>query len=128
MRVFLADDEVKVRSALHLLLDQELSALVVAGEAADVRSLLAQMPVAQPELLLLDWELPGTKPNGHAAVFNSPRELIVALRALCPCLKIIALSGRPDAGREAVDAGADEFICKVDSPERLVEVLHKLEA
>ncbi len=128
MRVFFADDEIKVRSALRLLLEQETRALVMVGEAADARSLLAQAQAAQPDLVLLDWELPGLRPNGHAAVVESPGALIVKLHELCPTLKIIALSGSPEARREVLEAGADEFICKVDSPERLVEVLHTLEA
>ncbi len=127
MRVFFADDEVTVRSALRLLLEHETRTTVVAGEAADAQSLFAQMQEVQPELLLLDWELPGAKPNGHAALFHSPGEMIASLHALCPELKIIALSGCPDAQGEALAAGVNEFICKVDSPERLIEALHVAE-
>lgn len=64
MRVFLADDQAKVRAALRLLLEQE-PGLSVVGEVTEAKDLLAQVQVTQPDVVLLDWELPGlraTKP------------------------------------------------------------------
>jgi len=81
MRVFLADDQAKVCSALRLLLEQELGLRVV-GEATEAKDLLAQVQRTQPDLVLLDWELPGlqatdpwTVPSaspGQALKKNSP--------------------------------------------------------
>ncbi len=112
MRVLLADDQNKVRSALRLLLGQE-PGLSVVGEAIGVEGLLAQMETACPDLVLLDWELPGL----------STAELLPTLRALCPRLRVIALSGRPEARRAALAAGADAFVSKGDPPERLLTTL-----
>jgi hypothetical protein len=36
---------------------------------------------------------------------------------------VIALSGRPEAQKAALDAGADFFVSKGESPERLLDVL-----
>ena len=109
MRVLLADDQSKVRSALRLLLEQEPE-LSVVGEAAEVEDLLAQVEATQPDLVLLDWELPGLRADDRLS----------ALRTLCPRLKVIALSGRPEARRAALSAGADAFVSKGDPPEQLL--------
>ena len=58
MRVLVADDQPHIRSALRLLLDHEPD-LNVVGEAIDSQTLCTQIQVTQPDLLLLDWELPG---------------------------------------------------------------------
>jgi DNA-binding NarL/FixJ family response regulator len=109
MRVFLADDQTRVRSALRLLLEQE-PGLSVVGEAAEAEDMLAQTEATQPDLVLLDWELPGLRTDDRLSV----------LRALCPQLKVIALSGQPEARRAALSAGADAFVSKGEPPERLL--------
>jgi DNA-binding NarL/FixJ family response regulator len=112
MRVLLADDQSKVRSALRLLLEQE-PGLTVVGEVAETEGLLAQVEATQPDLVLLDWELPGLRSDDRLS----------ALRTLCPRLKVIALSGQPEARRAALAAGADAFVSKGDPPERLLEAV-----
>jgi CheY-like chemotaxis protein len=108
MRVLLADDQAPVRSALGLLLAQERDIDVVA-EADESNSLLHRVEQVHPDLVLLDWELPGATPS-----------LLSALRARCPSLKVIALSGRPDARQAALRAGADAFVSKMDPAEYLL--------
>lgn len=112
MRVLLADDQAKVRSALKLLLEHE-SGVCVVGECADADALLAQMELTQPDVVLLDWELPG----------HEERDLLARLRALSPHVRVIALSGRLEANHEALAAGVDAFVSKSDPPERLLESL-----
>jgi DNA-binding NarL/FixJ family response regulator len=104
MRVLLADDQSKVRAALRLLLE-EGPRLSVIGEAAEAEDLLGQVEATHLDLVLSDWELPG-------------------LRTLCPRLKIIALSGRPEARQAALTAGADAFVSKGDPPERLLAAVN----
>ena len=113
MRVLLADDQKKVCSALRLLLEQE-PGLSVVGEAVEAEELLAQVEVTQPDLVLLDWELPGLRTHDG----------LVTLRTLCPHLKVIALSGQPEARQAALTAGADAFVSKGDPPEQLLATLH----
>jgi len=112
MHILLADDESKVRSALRLLLGQD-AGLSVVGEAAEAAELLSQLRATCPDLLLLDWELPGQQGG----------DLLLAVRRCCPTLSVIALSGRPEARREALAAGADAFVSKVDPPERLLAAM-----
>jgi DNA-binding NarL/FixJ family response regulator len=112
MRVILADDQPEVRSALRLLLEEKPGIQVLA-EASTTRELLQQVRDNCPDLLLLDWELPG----------NDPAGLISLLRALCPQLTVIALSSRPQAKPAAVEAGVRHFICKSEPPEQLLTAL-----
>jgi DNA-binding NarL/FixJ family response regulator len=145
MRVFLADKQAKVRSALRLLLEQE-PGLSVVGEAAEAEDLLAQVQRTRPDLVLLDWELPGfrdtnrrTAPSassgqalrhGSGDVLTLPKgqssgqRLLSALHSADYHLKVIALSGHLEAREEALAAGADAFVSKGDPPERLLTTLH----
>lgn len=113
MRVLLADNQVRVRSALHMLLKEELN-LSIVGEVAEASDLLAQMKLTHPDLVLLDWELPGL-----SAINSLP-----ALRDTYPGLVVIALSGRPEARWAALTAGVDAFVSKIDPPEHLITTLH----
>lgn len=112
MRVLLADGQIKVRSALRLLLEHEPEIYVV-GEAAEANSLLDQAKHTCPEIILLDYELPGQK----------IAQLLSALRGRCPNARIIALSGRPESRCGALRAGVDAFVSKGDPPDRLLATL-----
>ena len=116
MRVLIADDQPQVRSALRLLLNQEQGVRVV-GEAGDAEQALELAAVWRPDLVLLDWELPG---QGTLSAPDSPECLLPALRTCCPRAKVVALSGRPEARQAALAAGADAFVSKGDPPERLL--------
>jgi DNA-binding NarL/FixJ family response regulator len=115
MRVILADDDRNVRSALRLLLERELE-LEVAGEAADGKDLLAEAKSAEPDLVLFDWELPGL----------TVAETLSRLRACCPEVILIGLSGRVEARQAALGAGVDAFVSKGDPPERVLDTLQRL--
>lgn len=129
MRVLVADDQAAVRCALRRLLKEEPEFSVV-DEAVRVEDLLAQVRVTRPDLVLLDWELPGlfvvsfsgTKSCG--AVEQTRRCLLDALHAFHFRPKVIVLSGRPEVCQAALDAGADAFVSKGDPPERLLAALH----
>jgi DNA-binding NarL/FixJ family response regulator len=108
MRILLADDQPKVRFALRVWLEQQAGFEIV-GEAVNAKELLAQVQATTPDLVLLGWELPGLAVDS-----------LSALREVCPDLSVIALSGRPEARRAALDAGADAFVSKADPPEWLL--------
>jgi DNA-binding NarL/FixJ family response regulator len=111
MRVILADDQAKVRSALRLMLEEQSDVKII-GEAVDATGVLDRVRATSPDLVLLDWELPGMHDG-----------LVAILHELCPHLKLIALSGRPQAGRAALSAGADAFVSKGDPPEGLLAAI-----
>ena len=113
MRILLADDQPKMRFALRLLLERQAGEDVV-GEAVDTEELLVQAEASRPDLLLLDWELPGLPLV----------DLLPVLRGACPNLIVIALSGQPDARGAALLAGVDAFVSKGDPPERLLVAIH----
>ena len=114
MQVIIADDQPEVRSALKLILEEK-PGVVVANEAGTSCDLLKQIKANCPELVLLDWELPGT----------NPAELISILRTQCPHLLVVALSSRPQMRKIALEAGAHDFVCKSDPPELLFAALDK---
>lgn len=106
MRILLADDRPRVRAALRLLLEQEPD-MVIVGEAADAASLRLALQRETPDLLLLDWELPGLAGAQRVSFIRNGQ----------PALRILALSGRPEARAEALSSGADCFASKGDPPE-----------
>jgi CheY-like chemotaxis protein len=52
--------------------------------------------------------------------------MLTLLHAIFPLLKIVALSGQPESGQTARQAGVDAFISKVDPPERLLNTLRAM--
>jgi DNA-binding NarL/FixJ family response regulator len=113
LRVLLADDQLAVRSALRLVLEQEPDIEIV-GECAETECLLAEVGRARPDLLLLDWELPGLP----------AADLLSALHSLSPNTKVVALSGRPEARGPALETGASAFVSKGDPPEHLLAIIN----
>ena len=112
MRILLADDHKRVRFALRVLLERQ-PGFEVTGEAINAEELVVQMNANRPDLVLLGWELPGLEAVG----------LLSALRKTGSSPLVIALSGRTEARRAALAAGADAFVSKADSPERLLAVI-----
>jgi len=116
-RVYLADAKPEERSALRLLLlDLKME---VAGEAADWLTTLAQVPICRTDILLVDWELlPG-----------APSAALAELRRACPAALVIVLISHLDARHQAaLSAGADAFISKGETPERVAERLRAVAA
>ena len=104
--------EIWVRLALRILLEQT-AGLTIVGEASNAQNLLAQTGAEHPDLVLLDWALPGLHDNGT----------LRTLRQVCPDSSVIVLSGRPEARKTALAAGANAFVSKVDPPERLLAAI-----
>lgn len=119
MKVFIADDQSEIRSALKLLIDQE-AGIEVVGEAAEAVSMVSKVYETQPDLILLDWELPGIKSIISPA---DEQRLLSILRSHCPDIEIIALSGRPEAEKEALTSGARVFVSKGEAPRAVIEAL-----
>jgi DNA-binding NarL/FixJ family response regulator len=114
MRVIVADNHSGIRSALRLLLEEKPGIKVVV-EVGTTRDLISQVRTTCPDLALIDWELPG----------SYPCQLLSLLHNLCPHLSIISMGNGKQTRDEALIAGAREFICKEDSPEKLTKVLDR---
>jgi DNA-binding NarL/FixJ family response regulator len=116
IRVYIADPLSEERSALRLVLvDLHLD---VIGEAADWEGALAQAPSLRPEMLLIDWTLLPLGTEG-AALAN--------MREACPGALVIVLISHLDARQQAaLSAGADTFISKGETPDRVAERLRSV--
>ena len=117
-RVYLADALTEERSALRLvLLDLNME---LAGEAADWATALRQAPLSLMDIFLIDWNmLPGI----------SPTAALDELRRACPAALVIVLISHLDARQQArLSAGADAFISKTETPDRVAERLRSVAA
>jgi DNA-binding NarL/FixJ family response regulator len=112
IRVYLADSQPQERSALRLLLlDLEME---VVGEASDWLTAFDLAPASKPNMLLVDWNLLPQDSNAALA----------ALRAACPDPLVIVLISLLDARKQAaLSSGADAFISKSETPDRVAERL-----
>jgi len=129
LRILVADDQWDVRSALQLLLSHETGMLIV-GQAQNALELLNCLKQTSPDLVLLDWELPGLDTPGARvlpSLDQGPLMTIADLREQFPGVKLIALSCRLEARSEALAGKIDAFISKVDPPEVVLQTLNSLE-
>ena len=116
-RVYIADAKPEERSALCLLIfDLKMD---LAGEAADWLTTLAKVPLSRTDILLVDWELLPSEPSAALG----------QLRTACPAALVIVLISHLDARQQAaLSAGADAFISKGETPERVAERLRAVAA
>jgi serine/threonine protein kinase len=103
IRVALADDHVILRTSLSLYLD-ECEGITVVGEASDGDAAYDMVKEKQPDVLLLDLNMPKT--NGLVVLPH--------LRKDFPKLKILVLTGRDEDIyiMRALRAGANGYILK----------------
>ena len=116
-RVLVADGDPNVRAALRLLLARDPTFRVV-GSSHHLAELLEAVATAQPDLILLDWELPDL----HAAANLSH------LRDLCSQSAVIALSTRDEQRARALELGAAAFVGKREPPAQLLATLRSATA
>jgi DNA-binding NarL/FixJ family response regulator len=112
-RVYVADTKPEERSALRLLLlDMKME---VVGESADWATTCANAPATRLDMLLVDWDLFPSNIGGQS---------LAKLRAACPGAIVVVLLSHLDARQQAaLSAGADAFISKGETPERVAEHL-----
>ena len=112
MYVLLAGELEKERIALKRLMEQD-SELNVVGEATEAKALLAQLQESRPDLVLLEWGLPGLRAT----------DLMPALRCLSRPVKVVVVDARSETGQEALAAGADAFVSKQEPVEELLNTV-----
>ncbi|WP_328321769.1 response regulator transcription factor [Streptomyces sp. NBC_00388] len=117
VRVLLAEDQGMMRGALALLLgledDIEVVAQVATGDA-----IVAAVLDAQPDVALLDIELPG----------RSGLDAAADLRKQAPGCRVLILTtfGRPGYLRRAMEAGAAGFLVKDGPVEDLAAAIRRV--
>lgn len=114
LRVFLADDHTVVRTGLKTLINATPDMQVV-GEAVDGREAVENIPTLAPDLAIFDLNMPEL--NGAQATRR--------LRAICPKVKILALTVHEDRGNisELLAAGATGYLLKCAAATELLGAL-----
>jgi len=111
-RIFIACADVRLRLALHLLVDQE-PGMVVMGITDRLTGLLIQLEATQPDVLLLEWEIS----------FTELEDLLTDIHNLKFRPEIILLSNKPEEEGKMIAAGADYFISTDAPPDNLLPIL-----
>jgi DNA-binding NarL/FixJ family response regulator len=113
IRVLIADDQPLVRSGLRAILGPEPD-LEVIGEAADGAEAVAKVGRLEPDVVLMDVQMPGT--DGLAAT----REIAAAGG---PGVIVLTTFGHDEYLFEALRAGAAGFLLKDAPPDDIVEAV-----
>ncbi len=112
IRVLLVDDRPRARQSLRALL-RTLPAAVEFDEVENGLEALERVEHLPPDIVLFDLRIP--RLNGLDAA------RLIKQRA--PSTKVIVLSLCGDVSSQALAAGADAFVCKTESPERLLKTV-----
>lgn len=119
IRLLLADDQAMVRGALATLLDLEHDLTVVA-QCARGDEVLAAVRAHQPDVALLDVEMPGMDGITAAAAIKAAK---LPTRVL-----IVTTFGRPGFLRKALQAGVSGFVVKDTPATELAEAVRRVHA
>jgi len=114
IRVLVVDDVPQVRQDLCMVLTLA-SDIEIVGEAANGLEAIRQAEALQPEVVLLDLEMPVL--NGYAAARQ--------IKTRCPACRVIALTVHDyEAARQkALQAGVDAFVVKGAPVATLVQAI-----
>jgi DNA-binding NarL/FixJ family response regulator len=114
LRVLIVDDVTQVRHDLRLVLSLADDVEIV-GEAANGLEAICQADAVNPEVILLDLEMPLM--DGYTATAQ--------IKSRFPGCRIVALTVHdyPQARRKAFQAGVDAFIVKGDPVIQLIQTI-----
>jgi DNA-binding NarL/FixJ family response regulator len=113
-RVLIVDDSPQVRQELRTLLPLA-GDIEIVGEAADGREAISLARALQPEVILMDLEMPVL--DGYEATRQ--------IKAGAPTCRVVALTvyGDPASRIRAAEVGVDVFLVKGVSVESLVQAI-----
>jgi DNA-binding NarL/FixJ family response regulator len=116
-KIFLVDDHPLVREGLASLIHQQPD-LVVCGHAGTWAETLTAIIKLEPDLLIVDLQLPGT----------SGIELIKTIKKLHPNVLMIVLSMHDEKlyAERAVRAGAQGYVMKRETSSRLIAAMYQV--
>jgi DNA-binding NarL/FixJ family response regulator len=112
--VFLAEAENHVRQAVRLNLEL-IEGITITGEAKNAEDLLAQICPHPPDVLILDWKLPGM----------NPQRLLPVIRKYCPRTLILGTLVRSDQKDLVLLYELDGYLIKDGPPENFLAELKK---
>ena len=119
IRLVLAEDQLLLRTALASLLALE-GDIEVAGQAGDGVTALSLLRELQPDIALLDIDMPGL--SGLDVLKTCAAEQLPTQ------IMILTTYGRPGYIREAIDAGARGFMIKDRPVPELAEAIRRVVA
>ncbi|MBN2238627.1 MAG: response regulator transcription factor [Dehalococcoidales bacterium] len=114
MKILLAENRPEVSSALKLILE-EAAGLRVTTELRDSEELMQCIEFEHPDIMLVDWDLPG----------ESGSSLLKKIRDKYSRPVIISLGSNTETMKLALDGGADGFISKSSLPQEVIATLIK---
>ena len=119
VRILLVDDHAVLRSGLRLLLERE-EGLEPVGEAASAEEALRVLPRLEPDVVVIDIEMPGI----------GGLEGVSRVRERAPDAHLLVLSMHDQARdvRRAFDAGAHGYLPKAAADEDLVRAIRAVAA
>jgi DNA-binding NarL/FixJ family response regulator len=111
IRVVLAEDHIRMRRSLRLLLDSEHGVLVVA-EAADIPTAARHVLDHRPQVLVLDMGMAAQ--DASAGLGRSGLELTSFVRTAAPETQVVLMTMQEHPGlvRRALEAGAVGLVRK----------------
>lgn len=115
--ILLVEDEKAIRDMVRFTLQQEGFAVLEAGDANTMRTLIADV---QPDLILLDWMLPGVSGVEIARSLrrdDNTRDIPIIL---------LTARGEEDDMVHGLDAGADDYMSKPFSNRELLARIRAL--
>lgn len=118
-RIYIADDHAILIDGLHAILREEPDMQII-GTAGDGVTLLQQLPAAQPDVLLLDLNMP--RLDGINALQRIGKEH--------PALKVLVLSNydQPELVKEVQALGAKGYILKNSPRHTLLQTIRLIAA
>ena len=114
MRTVLAIGDSDLLLALQLLLNEEPRVNIV-GTTSELEGLLSLIETTGPDLVLLDWELPG----------RPLKELLAEALSYQKPPRIIVIGNNVIAKESALQSGADSFVVIGEQPEKLLAAVRQ---
>jgi two-component system chemotaxis response regulator CheB len=117
MHILVATKQADLRVAIELYLTEE-PGLDIVGTMSDAANLRAVLQAAEPDLIVLDWDLPG----------HPPADLVTEAKRLVSAPHVIVIGGDFDVKPKALAAGADAFVLKGGLPQHLLAAVQQAQS
>lgn len=119
IRIMLVNDHTVLRSGVRLLLERE-EGFEPVGEAESAEAALRALPRVQPDVVVIDIEMPGM---GGLEGTTRIKERSSEIRVL-----VLSMHDQPNDVRRAFDAGADGYLLKSAADEDLIRAIRAVAA
>ncbi len=117
LQLLIVDDHPFYRRSLCQMCEVE-GGFTILGEASNGLDAISMVSVMQPDVVLMDMEMPGV--DGLTAT----RQLLT--RSPCPPIILLTTYYSLDERRQAEDAGARGYLAKDTSGRTLIEAIHEV--